>query len=141
MEYMRIRDTIKDLKGKYSISSNELAKITFIVSTTFILVGIPTALEFQNASNKLDSLEGQISRQNAVLSNDRVETSIEALQNTQGSSFSSLSAALESIKEAERSEEMISEVNSDMEENLKGYQWLVLIGIIGDVTAIAIFLS
>lgn len=73
-------------------------------------------------------MNDQLSQTSAILNSDRVQSSLEALRNTQGTSFDQVSAAIDAF---EQSEQVLNETQSlerDMERDMELYQWLVLIG-------------
>ena len=141
MDRAQLKNRLKELHSEYAFSRVEMAKIMAIVSTMLIVVSIPAALSFQSAASQAGSVNDQLSQTSALLSSDRVQNSLDALRNTQGTSFDQLSGAIESF---EQSQQVLNETRSlerNMERNTELYQWLVLIGIIGEVTATAIFFS
>lgn len=141
MDIEGFKQRISRLHDQYLFSRVELAKIMFIVSTMLVIVSIPAALSFQSAANQAESVNNQLSQTEAILESDRVQTSLEVLRNTQGTSFDQLSAAIDAFERSENSINKTETLQADMERNMEMYQWLVLIGIIGEVAAAAIFLS
>ncbi len=141
MDTDQLKQKVKDLHSEYAFSRVELAKIMFIVSTTLIVVSIPAALSFQSASSQADEVNNQLSQTSAILNSDRVQNSLEVLRNTQGTSFDQVSAAIDAFDQSEQAVNKTQSLQEDMERNTEMYQWLVLVGIIGEVAAAAIFFS
>jgi len=141
METQGLKQRARELHSEYAFSKVELAKIMVIVSTMLIIVSIPAALSFQSAANQAESVNNQLSQTAAILDSDRVQTSLEVLRNTQGTSFDQVSAAINAFEQSEQTINSTQSLQTDMEQNMKMYQWLVLIGIMGEVAAVAIFFS
>jgi len=141
METQGLKQRARELHSEYAFSKVELAKIMVIVSTMLIIVSIPAALSFQSAANQAESVNNQLSQTSAILDSDRVQTSLEVLRNTQGTSFDQVSAAINAFEQSEQTINSTQSLQTDMEQNMKMYQWLVLIGIMGEVAAVAIFFS
>lgn len=141
MDVEELKEKAKEVHSEYAFSRVELAKIMVIVSTTLIIVSIPAALSFQSAADQAESVNSQLSQTSAMLNSDRVQTSLQALRNTQGSSFEQISSALDAFDQSEQAINSTQTLQNDMERNMETYQWLVLIGIIGEVAAAAIFFS
>jgi competence protein ComGC len=141
MDVQKLKRKARELHSEYGFSRVELAKIMFIVSTTLIVVSIPAALSFQSAANQAESVNNQLSQTSAILNSDRVQTSLDVLRNAQGSSFDQISAAIDAFEQSEQAVNNTQNLQTDMERNMEMYQWLVLIGIIGEVAAAAIFFS
>jgi hypothetical protein len=139
MEIGTLKQKVKDLHSKYGFSRLELAKILIIASTTLIVVSIPAALSFQSAADKAQSVNNQLSETSAVLNSERVQTSLDVLRNTQGSSFEQVSAAIDAVEQSDNSINKTQSLQTNLNQNMKMYQWIVLIGIIGEVAGIAIF--
>jgi len=87
MEVDYLKQRAREIHSEYAFSRVEMAKIMFIVSTTLIVVSIPAALSFQSAADQTQSVNNQLSQTSAILNSDRVQTSLDVLRNTQGSSF------------------------------------------------------
>lgn len=141
MEKEQLKQKARELHSEYAFSKVELVKIMVIVSTTLIVVSIPAALSFQSAANQAESVNDQLSQTSAILNSDRVQTSLDVLRNTQGSSFDQVSAAIDAFEQSEQAINNTQSLQTDMEQNMEMYQWLVLVGIIGEVAAAAIFFS
>jgi hypothetical protein len=141
MEKDQLKQKLRELHSEYAFSRLELAKIMAIVSTMLIVVSIPAALSFQSAANQAESVNNQLSQTSAILNSDRVQTSLQVLRNTQGTSFDQISSAIDAFEQSEQAINNTQTLKDDMERNMEMYQWLVLIGIIGEVAAAAIFFS
>lgn len=141
MEKDQLKQKLRELHSEYAFSRLELAKIMAIVSTMLIVVSIPAALSFQSAANQAESVNNQLSQTSAILNSDRVQTSLQVLRNTQGTSFDQISSAIDAFEQSEQAINNTQTLQDDMERNMEMYQWLVLIGIIGEVAAAAIFFS
>lgn len=141
METQKLKKKLEELHAEYAFSRTELAKIMVIVSTTLIVVSIPAALSFQSAADQANSVNNQLSQTSAILNSERVQTSLDVLRNAQGTSFDQISAALDAFERSENAVNSTRTLQNDMEKNMEMYQWLVLIGIIGEITGAAIFFS
>jgi|AntRauMinimDraft_2_1070382.scaffolds.fasta_scaffold00006_2 competence protein ComGC len=141
MEVDYLKQRAREIHSEYAFSRVEMAKIMFIVSTTLIVVSIPAALSFQSAADQTQSVNNQLSQTSAILNSDRVQTSLDVLRNTQGSSFEQISSAIDAFERSEKAINNTQTLQTDMEKSTEMYQWIVLIGIIGEVTAAAIFFS
>lgn len=141
MDTQELKQKARELHSEYAFSKVEMAKIMFIVSTMLIIVSIPAALSFQSAADQAESVNNQLSQTSSILNSDRVQTSLDVLRNAQGSSFDQVSAAINAFEQSEQAVNNTQNLQADMERNMEMYQWLVLIGIIGEVAAAAIFFS
>ena len=141
MEAQELKQKARELHSEYAFSKIELVKIMVIVSTTLIIVSIPAALSFQSAASQAESANNQLGQTAAVLSSDRVQDSLDSLQDVQGTSFDQISSAIDAFEQSEQAINNTQNLQSDMERNTEMYQWLVLIGIMGEVAAAAIFFS
>lgn len=141
MDTDQLKQKAREFHSNYAFSRVELSKIMFIVSTTLIIVSIPAALSFQSAANEAKQVNNQLSQTSAILNSDRVQTSLEVLRNTQGTSFDQVSAAIDAFDRSEQAINKTESLQADMEQSMEMYQWLVLIGIVGEVAAAAIFFS
>ena len=141
MDFEVVKQKAKELHSEYAFSRFELAKIMVIVSTTLIIVSIPAALSFQSAADQAESVNNQLSETSAILNSDRVQKSLDVLRNTQGSSFEQVSSAIDAFEQSRDSINKTESLQSDLNQNMELYQWIVLIGIIGEVAGVAIFFS
>lgn len=141
METEEIKQKLMELHEEYAFSRVELAKIMIIASTTLIAVSIPAALSFQAAEQKASTANSQLSQVSAVLNSERVQRSIDVLKDVEGSSFDQLTAAIEAFENTEKAVNSTEQLEKDLRRKKELYQWVVLIGIIGEVTGVAIFFS
>lgn len=141
MEVQELKQKAEELHSEYAFSRVELAKIMVIVSATLIVVSIPAALSFQSAANQAKSVNSQLSQTAALVNSERVQTSLDVLRNTGGSSFDQIAAAINAVERTDKAVNSTQNLQNEMDRSKEMYQWLVLIGIIGEVAGIAIYFS
>ncbi|MFB6145126.1 MAG: hypothetical protein ABEJ99_01325 [Candidatus Nanohaloarchaea archaeon] len=136
---MNPKQKLVALHRKYGLDKREMGKVLIIASTTLMLVAIQTVLTLQHAEKQVSDASNSMNRADAILSDSNFQRSIDQLQNLPQSSLTNnLNAVMHAFENAKSSADKINKAETNLEKDRKMYQWLVVIGILGDVAGVAI---
>lgn len=134
-----IQEKMAEIHREYGLDQRELGKITVIVSTTLLIFAAQTALTFQSASKSAENVNRNLDRVNGIANSDGVESAIGTLKSFQSDPLERQAEVLnEALRSTNSSAETSENLEEEMEENYRLYQWLTLIAILGEVAGITI---
>lgn len=134
------RQKVKELHSEYGIDRVELSKIIVIASTTVMILSIHSALSFQDSYEKIGEANEGLGEANGILKNPNFQGSLDQLDDRDGLSISrQIDTLVGSLDGLEKSVEETAKAEENLERNFRTYQWLALIGILGNIAGVSIF--
>ncbi|MFT4867939.1 MAG: hypothetical protein ACI9LV_000551 [Candidatus Nanohaloarchaea archaeon] len=123
----------------YTVNQEELGKVLLIASAALLVTSVHAALQFGDSHNKIQDLNQDLDRTQAVMNGEDFNESMEALESVQGTQIGPrFSSAVEAFNSAENSIQTAEEVESDLDTASVIYQWLVLISIMGVIAGLSL---
>ncbi|MFB6215599.1 MAG: hypothetical protein ABEJ72_01300 [Candidatus Aenigmatarchaeota archaeon] len=131
---------LEELHEEYGIDKVELSKVMIIASTTLMIVSIHAALQFQSAEKKVSEVGQDLSRVSAIVQSSSFQNSLQSIQSMEGSPLvNQIQTATSAFKKAADSFKKVKKVEESLHRSKRIYQWLALIGILGNVAGISLF--
>lgn len=139
---MNPKQKLTQIHQNYGIDRRELGKIMVIVSTTLLLVSIHTALTLQQTNAELDKASNSLDRVYGIVGQEDFQDSVNDLKALPDSTLKNrLITVFDALDKAESSRGSMNSAETKLEETYKVYQWMVVIGILGNVAGIAVVYS
>lgn len=136
---MNPKQKLAQIHESYGIDRRELGKIMVIVSTTLLLVSIHTVLTLQQTNAELDKASNSLDRVYGIVGEEDFQNSVNDLRALPDSTLKNrLVTVFDALERAESSRESMDSAETKLEETYKVYQWMVVIGILGNVAGIAV---
>jgi len=135
MEMAKLRKALDE----YTVDQNELGKILLIASTALLVVSVHAALQFQNSYDQMNEVNKQFDKTEGIVESQSFNDSLEALNSVKGSEIASkFTTAAKAFQEAKTAIEASEAAETNLENNVETYKWLVLISILGEVAGVSI---
>lgn len=123
----------------YTVNQEELGKILVIASAALLVTSVHAALQFGNSHEKVEDLNQELDKTQAVMQSEDFNESMEAIESVQGTQIGPrFSSAVEAFNGAENSIHKAEEAESDLQTASTVYQWLTLIGIMGIIAGLSL---
>jgi len=134
-----LKAKIVRLHREYGIDKMELSKIMVIASTTLLVVSIHSVMSFQSAHQKVSDANSELSEASAVVNSEQFQQGMDSISRLTQSRFTNqMKTAVSSLQSANSSLEETRQAEESLGKNVEIYQWLALIGILGNVAGVSI---
>lgn len=139
MDREELKNRVLELHEEYGIDKMELSKIMVIASTTLMIISIHATMSFQTAHEGVSNANDKLSEASAIVNSEQFQEGVNSISRLSDSQLTNqietaagaLQSANSSLEETRKSEEQLDSA-------MKMYQWLALIGILGNVAGISI---
>lgn len=139
MNKEELKAKIVRLHREYGIDKMELSKIMVIASTTLLVVSIHSVMSFQSAHQKVSDANSELSEASAVVNSEQFQQGMDSISRLTQSRFTNqMKTAVSSLQSANSSLEETRQAEESLGKNVEIYQWLALIGILGNVAGVSI---
>lgn len=140
MSREELKHRILQLHEEYGIDKVELSKIMVIASTTLMIISIHATMSFQSAHEGVSNANSELSEASAVVNSDQFQEGMDSISRLSESRLTNqMETAAESLQNANSSLEETRQAEEQLSSATEMYQWLVLIGILGNVAGVSMF--
>lgn len=142
----RMPSNLKELKtglirlhARYGIDKVELGKIMIIASTTLLLVSIHAFTSLEAAHSQIKKVDDSMEQAEVVVNDPRLQDSLEAVEKINDGSYfkNSMTSLIKAVEQMDSSINKVKSAEKHLKKEAELFQWLALIGILGNVAGIA----
>ncbi len=134
-----LKQRIMELHEEYGIDKTELSKIMIIASTTLMIISIHATMSFQSAHESVSNANNELSEASAVVNSQQFQEGVESISRLSESRLTNqVETATNALQNANSSLEETSQAEEKLGSTTEMYQWLTLIGILGNVAGVSI---
>lgn len=131
-------EKLEELRSRYTFDSREFGKVLLVASVTLLVVSVHATLQFQQASEKTDALNDNLTETSGIINSQGFNESLEALESVRGTDIApQFITAADAFRQASSSFSLAEEANKGLENSSQLYRWLVLLSIMGMVTGMS----
>lgn len=142
MDAGELRQKATEIHREYGLDRTEFGKILVIASVSMLVVSIHATLTLQSVTEEVESSNNQLEQTSAIINSNNFQQAVSQLEQIRSDRISSqLNTALDSFERVDSSIEQTKQVEERLNTQVKNYQWMSLIGIIGIVAGIAAIYS
>lgn len=137
--FQELKRTLVRVHARYGIDKIELGKIMIIASTTLLLVSIYAFTSLQSAHTEIKQVDDSMEQAQVVVNDPRLQDSLEAVERINDGSYfkNSMEGLINAIEQIDGSINQIESAERQLKKEAEMFQWLALIGILGNVAGIA----
>ena len=142
MDVNELKQKIVELHREYGLDRTEFGKILVIASASMLVVSVHAALTLQSVGEQVEKSNNQMEKVSAIVNSQNFQQAVDQLQQIRSERISSqLNLALNSFEKIQSSVEQSKQVEKRLDREVKNYQWVSLLGIVGIVAGIAAIYS
>ncbi len=130
---------LRYLHGEYGIDRVEFGKMLIIASVVLTVVSVHSVLVMDSSLEEVQNASQEMETSYTVISDSDFQSAITSLGSVEGGNIGQqVQMAAEGFQNALTAMEDLEELEEDLDESRTLYQWLVVTGVVGMVTGLAV---